>query len=183
MNKKPFSLLILLLLSSFSAFAQWPFNKEEKEKKDRLKLYQNSRGIILGYERGSTDMIRFGYQYNWKKVRLQKPVIRAAEGYLELAPFTGVLGGKLAYWQRIGRLKFTYGAQAGAVTDFSESSLSLGPTLGFRLLSFHGQLGYNILSNEAVEANRLFVSITAFIPLHSKLSSRKGDKEKTILKW
>lgn len=178
-------LLLLFLLLSFTCHAQWPFNKDkdEKEKKDKLKLYQSSRGVLVGYERGRVDMIQLGYHYNWKKIRLQKPVIHATEAYFDLAPFEGIVGARVAYWQRQGRLKFTYGGHAGFFTDFNESTFSLGPSVGFRLLGFHGQLGYNLLSNPDVNANRLYASLSFFIPTHTKLSSKKGDKEKTILKW
>lgn len=180
---KQLSLLILLLLMSLNCHAQWPFKKEEKDKKDKLKVYQSSRGLLLGYERGRMDMIQVGYHYNWKKVRLQKPVIRATEAFLEYAPFNNVLGAKVTYWQRLGRLKFTYGGHAGYFTDFDEGSLSIGPSVGFRLLGFHGQLGYNLLANREVDANRLYVSVSFFIPQHSKLFYKKGEKEKKIFNW
>lgn len=182
---KKTSLLLLFLLVSLVCHAQWPFNKgeNEKDKKDRLKLYQSSRGIMFGYERGRMDMIQVGYHYNWKKIKLKEPMIRATEAYLEYAPFNNVLGAKAAYWQRLGRLKFTYGGHLGFLSDFDAISLSIGPSVGFRLLGFHGQLGYNLLSNPAVDANRLYLSLSMFIPQHTKLSSKKGDKEKTILKW
>lgn len=138
---------------------------------------------MLGYERGRMDMLQVGYHYNWKKIRLKEPVIRATETYLEYAPFNNVLGAKATYWQRHGRLKLTYGGHVGYFTDFDQGSLSLGPSVGFRLLGFHAQLGYNLLLNQAVDANRLYVALNFFIPQHSKLFSRKGEKEKNILKW
>ena len=186
MSKK-LLLLFSFLLISFASHAQWPFKKDgdeqEKDKKDKFKLYQSSRGLLLGYERGRMDMLQIGYHYNWKKIRLKEPVIRATEAFVEFAPFTGVLGAKATYWQRHGRLKLTYGGHLGFFTDFDHSSLSFGPSVGFRILGFHGQLGYNILTNPQVEANRLYVSISFFIPQHTKLFSKKGEKEKTILKW
>ena len=186
MHKKS-SLLLLFLFMSLVCQAQWPFkkdeNEKEKDKKDRLKLYQSSRGILLGYERGRMDMLQVGYHYNWKKIRLKEPVIRATEAYLEYAPFNNVLAAKAEYWQRHGRLKFTYGGHLGYYTDFDAGSLGIGPSVGFRLLGVHGQLGYNLLSNRAVDANRLYLRLSLFIPQHTKLSSKKGEKEKTILKW
>ena len=182
---KKTSLLLVLLCMSLACHAQWPFNKNEneKDKKDKLKLYQSSRGIMLGYERGRVDMLQLGYHYNWKKIRLQKPVIHATEAYLDISPFEGVYGARAAYWQRQGRLKFTYGANLGYFTNFRESTLAIGPSVGIRILGIHGQAGYNLLSNPNVEANRLYVSLSVFFPQHTKISTKKGDKEKTILKW
>lgn len=182
---KKTSLLLTFLLLSLVCHAQWPIKKEEeeKEKKDRLKLYQSSRGVLLGYERGRMDMVQVGYHYNWKKIKLKKPVIRTTEAFLEYAPFNNVLGAKLAYWQRLGRLKFTYGGHLGYFTDFSHGSLSLGPSAGFRLLGFHGQLGYNLFTNPEVDANRLYLSLSFFIPQHTKLSSKRGEKKKTLMRW
>ncbi|AHM60010.1 hypothetical protein D770_08735 [Flammeovirgaceae bacterium 311] len=182
---KKFSLLLALLLTSLVCHAQWPFNKneDEKDKRDKTKVYQSSRGILLGYERGRMDMVQVGYHSNWKKIRLKKPVIRSTEAFLEYAPFNNVLGLKAAYWQRHGRLKFTYGGHVGYFTDFDEGSVSIGPSAGFRLLGFHGQLGYNLFVNPEVDANRLYLSVSFFIPQHTRLHTKKGDKEKTILKW
>lgn len=184
---KKCSLLLLLLLTSLVCHAQWPFKKGEDEKakkdKDKLKLYQSSRGPLIGYERGRMDMLQLGYHYNWKKIRLKEPIIRATEAYLEYAPFTNVLGVKAGYWQRHGRLKFTYGGHLGYFTDFEYGSPALGPAIGFRLLGFHGQLGYNLMLNREIEANRLYLSLNFFIPRHTKMFTKKGDKEKTIMKW
>jgi hypothetical protein len=185
---KKYSLLVVFLLLSGSCLAQWPFKKDEegkdqKDKKEKLKVYQSSRGYVIGYERGRSDMIQLGYQYNWKKIRLKQPVIRAVEGYAAISPFTGVYGLQGGYWQRHGRLKLTYGGRVGAFTNFDASTLSIGPALGFRILGFHGQGGFNLLSNPEVQANRLYASINFFIPRHSRMYSKKGDKERTLFKY
>lgn len=161
-------------------------NKEQKEKKERRKFYQSSRGLLVGYERGRNDFLQVGYEYNWKKIRLRRPVIRAVDGFMEYNFWENVLGFKAAYWQRHGRAKLTYGGHAGYFSNFENSSLSIGPSVGFRILGFHGQAGYNFLLNDPdreIAANRLYLSINFFIPYHSKLFSRKGDKEKTLFRW
>ena len=158
--------------------------KESKDKNDRRKFYQSSNGLLLGYERGRNDFIQLGYEYNWKKIRLRKPVIRAVDGFVEYNFWENVVGMKAAYWQRHGRAKLTYGGHAGFFSDFDEASLSVGPSVGFRIIGFHGQAGYNImLSKNDIRANRLYLSLNFFIPYHSKISTTKGGKEKNILKW
>ena len=186
-------LLMLLLLVAPAAQAQIFGKKEEqgrndsKEKKDtkeRRKFYQSSDGLLLGYERGRNDFFQLGYEYNWKKIRLEKPVIRAVDGFVEYNFWENVLGVKGAYWQRHGRMKLTYGGHIGYFTDFNAGSLSIGPSVGFRILGFHGQAGYNILlNNRDIEANRLYLSLNYFIPYHTELFSKKGDKKKTLIKW
>ena len=158
--------------------------KEKKDKNDRRKFYQSSNGLLLGYERGRNDFFHLGYEYNWKKIRFKRPVIRAVDGFAEYNFWENVIGMKAAYWQRHGRMKLTYGGHVGYFSDFKESSLSVGPSVGFRILGFHGQAGYNImLSQNEIRANRLYLSLNYFIPYHSKISTRKGGKEKNILKW
>lgn len=184
-------ILIAFSLFLLSAKAQAQFlgigkEKEDKEKKERRKFYQSSRGPLVGYERGRNDFFHLGYEYNWKKIRLKKPVIRAVDGFMEYNFWENVLGLKVAYWQRHGRAKFTYGGHAGYFSNFDKASLSVGPSIGFRILGFHGQAGYNFLLNDPereIAANRLYLSVNFFIPYHSKLFFRKGDKKKNILKW
>lgn len=183
-------LSLILFSGSFSARAQLfgggedKEKKEQKDKNDRRKFYQSSNGLLIGYERGRNDFIQVGYEYNWKKIRLKKPVIRAVDGFVEYNFWENVLGMKAAYWQRHGRMKFTYGAHAGIFSDFDEASLSVGPSVGFRIIGFHGQAGYNIMLDRTdIQANKLYLSLNFFIPYHSKLSTRKGGKEKTILRW
>ncbi|WP_017733534.1 hypothetical protein [Nafulsella turpanensis] len=179
--------LMLLLISPAVAEAQLFGKKEEddkKSKKERRKIFQSTNGLLLGYEKGRNDYFQLGYGYNWKKIRLSKPVTRAVDGFVEYNFWENVLGMKVAYWQRHGRLKLTYGGHAGYFTDFDQGSLSIGPSVGFRLLGFHGQAGYNILlSNPEIAANKLYLSLSYLIPYHTRLFSRKGDKEKTIFRW
>lgn len=117
-------------------------------------------------------------------MRLTKPVIRAVDGFIEYNFWENVMGVKAAYWQRHGRLKLTYGGHIGYFTDFNSASMSIGPSVGFRILGFHGQAGYNILlNNPEIEANKLYLSVNFFIPYHTKLFSKKGDKERTYIRW
>ena len=158
-------------------------DEKDKENKDRLKLYQNTQGILIGYEKGRSDMLNVGYHYNWKKIRLKKPTIHAVEGIASVNPFDGILGIQGSYWQRIGRFKWTYGGRIGAFTDFSESTLSVGPVVGFRILGIHGQTGVNLLSNSEVNANILYLNLSLLIGTNTRIHSQKGDKKKDILKW
>jgi hypothetical protein len=158
-------------------------DKDKDQKKEKLKVYQETRGYIIGYERGRTDMLRLGYHANWKKIRLKKPTIHAVEGFASVAPFTGILGLEGAYWQRQGRFKWTYGGRFGYFTNFDEGTVSVGPAIGFRLLGLHAQGGFNLLSNPDVEANRLYLSLSFLIGSHTRVHSKKGDKEKDIIKW
>lgn len=180
-------LLLTALLYSSATHAQlFGLNQDkDKDKKERRKFYQSSRGPLLGYERGRNDFIQLGYEYNWKKIRLKEPVIRAVDGFAEYNFWENVLGVKVAYWQRHGRMKLTYGGHVGYFTDFEYSSPSVGPSVGFRILGFHGQAGYNfLLSNRReIEANRLYLSLNYFLPRHSKLFWKKGEKEKNLLRW
>ena len=179
--------LLLLLLTSSTANAQLFGGKEEdkkKTKKERRKIFQSTNGLLLGYEKGRNDYIQLGYGYNWKKIRLRKPVIRAVDGFVEYNFWENVIGFKAAYWQRHGRLKLTYGGHVGYFSDFEQGSLSIGPSVGFRLLGFHGQAGVNILlNNPEIAANKLYLSLSYLIPYHTRLFSKKGDKERTIFRW
>ena len=182
------AVLCCLLIFSFPAAEAQIFGKKEgqdkKENNDRRKFYQSSNGLLLGYEKGRNDFFQLGYEYNWKKMRLTKPVIRAVDGFMEYNFWENVLGMKAAYWQRHGRLKLTYGGHVGYFTDFDQASLSIGPSAGFRILGFHAQAGFNILlNNPEIEANKLYLSLSYFIPYHTKVFSKKGDKTRNYLKW
>lgn len=139
---------------------------------------------MFGYERGDNDFFQLGYEYNWKKIRVTNPVIQSVDGFMEYNFWENVLGFKAAYWQRHGRFKLTYGGHVGYFTDFEKSSPSIGPSVGFRILGFHAQAGYNyLLNNREIPANKLYLSLNYFIPYHSKLFWKKGQKEKTLLRW
>lgn len=178
--------LLLLCLGYLNANAQIFGNQENKDKKERRKFYQSTNGLLIGYERGSNDYFQLGYSYNWKKISLKKAVTRSVDGFIEYNFWENVLGVKGAYWQRHGNLNWTYGIHGGYFTNFGQLSPSVGPSVGFRILGFHGQAGYNFLLNSnrrEIEANRLYLSVNYLIPYHSKLSMKKGKKEKTIFKW
>ena len=177
-------LVLSLCFGWLDASAQIFGKKEEEDKKEKRKFYQSTSGLLIGYERGRNDFFQLGYSYNWKKISLKKAVTHSADGFVEYNFWENVLGMKAAYWQRQGNLNWTYGIQGGYFTDFNQLSLSLGPSVGFRILGFHGQAGYNILlNNRDIEANRLYLSVNYLIPYHSKLYMKKGKKEKTIFKW
>lgn len=185
---KIWSLIVATLLVSGTLLGQTNNNRsttteQSTKNREKLKLYQNTRGLLLGYERGRTDYLLVGYHYNWKKIRLKKPTIHAVEGIGSVAPFTGILGLQASYWQRQGRFKLTYGGQVGYFTNFEQSTLSLGPTVGIRLLGLHAQTGFNLLSEPEVEANRLFLRLSLLLGGHTRVHSKRGDKKKDILKW
>lgn len=179
-------LLAALLYSNTTQAQLFGLNQDkDKDKKEKRKFYQSSRGPLFGYERGRHDFIQLGYGYNWKKIRLKEPVIKGLDGFAEYNFWQNVLGAKAAYWQRHGRMKLSYGAHVGYFTNFEHSSPSIGPSIGFRILGFHGQAGYNFLltNRNEIEANRLYLSLNYFIPRHTKLFWKKGDKEKTLMRW
>lgn len=156
---------------------------EGKDKKEKRIISQQNRGLIIGYERGKYDFLQLGYGFRWKKWRLSKPVTRAADGIIGYAPFDNSFIAKASYWQRIGRLKATYGGHIAYQTDFTEQAVAAGPVIGFRLAGLHAQLGYLYPSNPDVLANRLFISLNLTFPNHTKIVTRKGDKKKRLIRW
>lgn len=178
-------MLACLWFGCLDANAQLFGKRDEKEKKERRRFYQSTNGLLVGYERGRNDFLQLGYSYNWKKISLKKAVTRSADGFVEYNFWENVLGAKVAYWQRHGNLNWTYGLHGGYFTNFNQISLSVGPSVGFRILGFHGQAGYNFLLNNRrdIEANRLYLSVNYLIPYHTRLFSKKGDRKKTIFKW
>ncbi len=157
-------LLVLIFLSTLqSSVAQndkW-FKREEvkKEKKDPLlKVTVQKQGVYFGVQQGLQTIGELGGIYQYKRVKLKKPITLGATLGIDYNLPENVMGFNLGAWRKSGRIKFTYGANVLLRTNFSTERIGLGPAIGYKFSLLHLQAGYTFLSNRnAFDTNELFI--------------------------
>jgi hypothetical protein len=150
------------------------------------KVSQRNYGVILGVQRGKATFFEFGSEIHWRKVRLTNPRLVAATANVTYNIADNVLGYQAGFWTKRGRIALTLGANAGYYTDFDKGSFAVGPAVGFRLLGFHLNTGYNHLFNKGVsevagekslsdKVNNFYIGLRYYFPLDNKFSWKKKD--------
>jgi hypothetical protein len=192
---RPAIFFLLLLFSFHHANAQFRLNASSsldenetaytgmsyEQKSQVRKLYQHNRGIILGYQRGVSNLIELGGEAHWRKMSLRKPRITGANINMEYDFINHVVGYKAGMWMKQGRINFTYGANLAYFTDFKGNHrYGINPAIGFRLAGFHLINGYNITTGDAEldEINTLYLSLRYYFPLENKFTWDRKTQRK-----
>ena len=126
-----------------------PGNLLFSQRKDKISIptvTSKKAGPYIGFQKGKYNLIEFGGEFQYKKVKLVHPNIHGFRFGTNYDFRENVLGFDAAYWHQRARLGLTYGAVISHRTDFEESRIGLSPALGFRLLQFHLQTGYTFYS-------------------------------------
>lgn len=145
------------------------------------KVNTTKTGLLIGIQKGKFDGFEIGFERQWKQVKLIKPRtvgLSVTGEYLFKANGFGIKAGP---WVKPGRTSFTYGANLLAATKFNQPALGFAPSVGFKLLGFHGQVSYNFIKNgEEFDYNKLNVSLRYFISRKRKFTV---DRQKDGQKW
>ncbi len=168
------NLLLLLSLKAFLPFViygqkQQAFNNFKFE---LPKVTTQGHGIILGINQGRYTTFDAGLEKYWTNVKIIRPTTTAVS-VLATASLRGTAGITTHVWTRRSRFGPTYGISGGYYTDFKEGSrMAVGPTLGYRLLGAHMNLGYNIRfgDNTVPGVNGFYGSFRYYIPLKRDFS-------------
>lgn len=160
----------LSLTSQFSS----PFEK----KKDPLVKVTKS-GIYMGIQRGKYNNLEFGYELQRKAIKLRKPLTRTANIGFDYNWNQNILGFTVGYWQKKGRMDFTYGANLVFKSNFNHNRIGVSPMIGYKFSIAHLQVGYNLLSNKNSfdNTNTLFISLRAVLINNRSYDWRKRKKK------
>ncbi len=155
------------------------------------KLRQRNFGAILGVQRGKYTFIEFGAEHHWRTISLTNPRIFAVSANAAYNFGHNVLGYNASFWLKQGRINLTYGLNAAYYTNFTEARYGGGPVVGFRLLGFHLNTGFNLLAGNKeegkglTEVNPLYISLRYYFPVSNdfewdkkKKDNDKGEKTK-----
>ena len=157
---KKIILIIILLLNSIISFESSEFsilyNKFELKK-----LYVLKSGSYFGLIQGKYQAFEFGQELQWKKIKILKPTTNSGNFGFNYDYKEKVIGFNLGYWRKKGRLNLTYGFNAVFRSNFEENVYGGGPVIGFKLLGFHLNTGYNFLTKTTnfKNTNNLFISL------------------------
>ena len=144
------------------------------------KLNIRKSGPYVGLQQGKYMVPEFGYEMQWKRVRLKKPITHAGHMGFNYNFQRNVLGYDAGYWLKIGRMDLTYGANLVFRTDFDQNALGVAPVVGFKVWQLHLQTGYHFLPRSArdMETNSFFVSLRfVFINERDWKWSKKAKKD------
>lgn len=141
-----------------------------------IKIFTRSYGMIVGIQRGKYTFLEVGAEMHWRKILAIKPRLWAVTANMEYNFSENVLGYKLTYFAKRGRINFTYGANLIYFTNFTDGKIGLGPSIGFKLLGFHFINGFNFYlgKKEVPGGNSLYISIRYFIPIRNKVRIEKS---------
>lgn len=169
---KYFSILFLLFLPFLYAKADPPI--------PRLKVTSRGYGALIGIQKGKYGFFELGAEYHWRKIKLKNPTIFSFGGNMEYNFKYNVIGYKLSWWMKKGRINLTYGLNLCYFTNFEEQRFGGGPAIGFRLLGFHLINGYNFTvgSPEFTNFNNLYITLRYYFPLENKIKFKKRKKKK-----
>lgn len=155
-NNLLFVLLILLVVPS------WGQELFEKKKKFSLpKVTVTQSGPYVGLQKGRYNVLEFGMEGQYKRVRLIKNVTHAAHMGFNYNFFQNVLGYDLGYWYKSGRLNLTYGANFVYRTNFLENRIGICPVIGYKLWQLHLQTGVHLMTRSQMDfpTNIFFISL------------------------
>jgi len=125
-----------------------------------LNVSVKKTGPYLGYSRGLQDLFEIGAEYQFKKIKLIHPKVHGLHFGFNYNFKHNALGFTAGYWYKAGRLGLTFGGDVVHRTNFNESRFGLGPALGYRLLGFHLQAGYHLLTpSKTFETNTFFIRL------------------------
>jgi hypothetical protein len=135
-------------------------------------------GPYFGLQKGLYNVLEFGMEGQYKRVKFVKPVTHAGHMGFNYNFKRNVLGYDVGYWFKLGRLNLTYGANLVYRSNFTQNRLGFAPVIGYKIWQFHLQTGYHFIGNvpDDFETNRLFISLR-FVMINSRDIDieRKGD--------
>ncbi len=184
------SKVLICVLLSFESLGQSPvqfLNREITQSQAKQpfigirKLTIRRSGPYAGLQTGKFLSLEFGYEFQWNKVTLRKPITHAFHTGFNYNFLRNVLGYDAGYWFKVGRMNLTYGANVIFRTDFDVNTLGLAPVVGFKFWQLHLQTGYNFMGRSAkdMETNTFFVSLRyVFIQNRDWKWSKKEEKKK-----
>lgn len=145
-------LAILLMGAHFAVFGQIINLPDVNSKK---------MGPYIGFQKGKYNLIEFGGEFQYKKIRLIHPKTHGFRFGTNYDFRENVLGFDLAYWLQRSRLGLTYGGILSHRTNFGESRIGFAPVIGFRLMQFHLQTGYSFYTDavDFDQVNRFFITL------------------------
>ncbi len=178
------TIFVLSLFFSEGSWAQnaWSFLEESSSGSGQfLKIPQLSirrSGPYIGIISGKYNVMEFGYEMQWNKVKLRKPITHAGHMGFNYNFLRNVVGYDAGYWCKVGRLDLTYGGNIIFRSDFDRNAFGFAPMVGFKFWQFHLQTGYHFLSRSAkdMETNRLFVSLRYVFINNRDWTWKKEDK-------
>lgn len=170
--------ILLLLFVSQSANAQ--LFDSDKKKKPLLKV--RKAGPFIGVQQSRYFALEIGAEMQFKKIKLIKPPTHAINmGFdYNFRIKQPILSYNIGYWFKQGRINLTYGVNATFKSDFESNKLGGGPVIGFKLLGFHLQTGYNFIPNASVfeNVNQLYISLRYVLVNTRDYTWRKREKKK-----
>lgn len=160
--------VVIFVLSISSSFAQqidWntprfsSFSPISEFKLPKITVLKS--GPYVGIQRGRFNVLEFGMEAQYKKVKLVKPITHAAHMGFNYNFRYNILGYDVGYWFKMGRLDLTYGLNFVFRSDFTSHRAGIAPVLGFKFWQLHLQTGVHILSrtDAPFETNTLFISL------------------------
>ncbi|MBU2020327.1 MAG: hypothetical protein KJ941_11835 [Bacteroidetes bacterium] len=134
----------------------------KRDKKFELpKITVTKSGPYIGLQRGKFNVLEFGLEGQYKKVKLIKPVTHALHMGFNYNFYKNVLGYDVGYWFKLGRVNLTYGVNFVYRTDFDQSRIGVIPVVGYKFWQLHLQTGMHIMTRATptFPTNILFVSL------------------------
>jgi hypothetical protein len=171
--KNSFLLIFLLVVQ------QWSFSQLISLSSIKIPVVRSTKaGPYIGFQKGKYNVIEFGGEIQFKKIKLVHPQIHAFRFGPNYDFKEHVLGFDLAYWHQQSRLGLTYGAILSHRTNFDQSRIGIAPVLGFRLLQFHLQTGFTFLTKAQpfVETNNFFIALKFTMINKRKINFKKRSK-------
>ena len=136
-------------------------------------------GPYFGLQRGKYNNLELGLEFQKKGLRLIKPVTHAVNLGFDYNLSENVLGFSAGYWQKKGRVDFTYGGMFVFKSNFDKNRIGVSPIIGYKFLFLHLQVGYNILtiSDTFNNTNTLFISLRLGLINNRSYKWRKRKKK------
>jgi hypothetical protein len=152
-----------------------------RELPEPIKIRKQRFGTILGLQRGEITNFTVGAEWQFKKKALLHPSEWATNFSLEYNFGNNILGYRLGAYHKKGRVALTYGGSLCYLTDFEEGgSLGITPNIGFKLLGFHLNTGYNFMftSDNLKKYNSFYVGLVYYFPVSSDTDIIRNKKKK-----
>jgi hypothetical protein len=138
-------------------------------------------GLLIGAQKGIHYGAEFGWERQWKEIKLKRPMTYAISAVAEYQFQADVLGFRVGPWFKFGRLDFSYGVNAVVLSDFRMHKFGVSPSIGFKLIGLHLLAGYNVMLGNPrfLDYNKLHLSLRYYISKDREFYWKNKKKKKS----
>ena len=175
---KKISTVLICMYLFYPSIFEAQINDLNLSSKQTNPIHVVKTGSYIGIQKGSYSVVEFGFERQWKKIKLKNSSSNALFTGFNYNLFENVLGYDLGFWHKEKVFGLTLGSTISFRSDFDEARFGFSPNIGYKILRFHIHTGYCFLTraNDFNNTNTLYVSLRYFFVNERKFKKKRKKK-------